>query len=258
MASDNRASCFRIGLTVLAGAAAIVATLVYLGGFRDARREVLVETYYDKPVSGLSVGSVVNFRGVKVGAVRKLGFVGAEYDVDGEDNQRIYILMALNRDLMQLDDDEPAEEIVRELVAGGMRATVTSSGITGISRIELNRRPHSDPPPPVTWRPMYIYVPASPSLFDNFSDSVTRALAQFNRTDFSGIWSNVNMIAESMAYLSRDLRRLLEERSDSLAQTVQNVEMASESVRDLADTLRRDPSLILRSNDPDPLPETER
>ena len=81
MARDNHASYTRIGLTVVIGVVAIVATLIYLGGMRGRGSEILVETYYDKPVAGLSVGSVVNFRGVKIGEVRELSFVGNKYVV---------------------------------------------------------------------------------------------------------------------------------------------------------------------------------
>ena len=83
MASDNHASYTRIGLTVVIGIAAVVGSLIYLGGMRGRDSEVYAETYYDKSVSGLSVGSAVNFRGVKLGEVREITFVGSKY-VEGE------------------------------------------------------------------------------------------------------------------------------------------------------------------------------
>ena len=107
MARDNHASYTRIGLTVVIGVVAIVATLIYLGGMRGRGSEILVETYYDKPVAGLSVGSVVNFRGVKIGEVREISFVGNKYVVEGQDGSRIYILIALDgRTLAAADVDE--------------------------------------------------------------------------------------------------------------------------------------------------------
>ena len=57
MASDNHASYTRIGLTVVIGVAAIVGSLIYLGGMRGRDNEVIAETYYDKPVSGLPPGA---------------------------------------------------------------------------------------------------------------------------------------------------------------------------------------------------------
>ena len=65
MANDNHTSYRRIGFAVFSGAIAIVLSLIYLGGIRGRGDEILVETHYDKPVSGLSVGSVVNFRAAR-------------------------------------------------------------------------------------------------------------------------------------------------------------------------------------------------
>ena len=72
MAADNHAHYRRIGFTVILGIVAIQATLVYLGGVGNSAHEILVETYYDNSVSGLSVGSDVNFRGVKLGTVKEI------------------------------------------------------------------------------------------------------------------------------------------------------------------------------------------
>ena len=70
MANDNRPRYARIGFVVLLGALATAGALVYLGGFERGDMQYLVESYYDNPVSGLSVGSSVNVRGVKVRALR--------------------------------------------------------------------------------------------------------------------------------------------------------------------------------------------
>ena len=50
----NQANYSKIGFAVVAGAAAIVLTLVYLGGALGKGEVVYAETYSDAPVSGLS------------------------------------------------------------------------------------------------------------------------------------------------------------------------------------------------------------
>ena len=60
----NQANYAKIGFAVAAGAAAIVATLVYLGGALGKSDVIYAESYFDTQVSGLSVGSAVNLRGV--------------------------------------------------------------------------------------------------------------------------------------------------------------------------------------------------
>ena len=74
----NQANYAKIGFAVAAGVAALVATLVYLGGALGKGDVIYAESYFDTQVSGLSVGSAVNLRGVKVGEVRAISFIGAE------------------------------------------------------------------------------------------------------------------------------------------------------------------------------------
>ncbi len=262
MAKDNHASYTRIGLTVIVGAIAIVASLIYLGGMRGKSGEILVETFYDKPVSGLSVGSVVNFRGVKIGEVREISFIGAKYDVSGSDNSRIYILMSLNGHALGLDD--VSQDKVRDVLANlvktfNMRATVTTSGITGLSRIELNyHRPEQlTEHRPIDWKPRYGYIPPQESLLDNISDAATKVFNQINQMDLSTAWSNVAVSVDSLARTASAVQTMLETRQGDIDRMLDDVSETAESIKEMASELRLNPSLILRDRRPVRLDETE-
>ena len=262
MASDNRASYTRIGFTVFAGAIAIVLSLIYLGGIRGRGDEILVETCYDKPVSGLSVGSVVNFRGVKVGEVREISFIGTKYAVEGADNSRIYILMALQRSALGVDDLEEEEykrwftTIVKSF---GLRATVSTSGITGLSRIELNyHRPEQlTEHRPVTWTPRHAFIPPQESLLDNISDAATKVLNQLDEMDLSTAWSNVAVSVDSLARTASAVQTMLETRQGDIDRMIDDLSESAQSVKEMASELKHNPSLILRDRKPARLEETE-
>ena len=99
MAADNHPNYAKIGFFILAGVALVVGTLIYLGGFGAAQHEFIAETHFSYPVSGLDVGSAVNFRGVRVGSVRRISFIGAEYEEIGNphDARQIYVELALDK-----------------------------------------------------------------------------------------------------------------------------------------------------------------
>lgn len=261
MASDNHASYARIGFTVFVGVAAIVATLVYLGGIRGRDSEILVETCSDKPVSGLSVGSAVNFRGVKVGEVREISFIGNKYNVEGADNSRIYILMAIKAELLWRDapNGDQTERNLQMLVERrGLRATVASSGITGLSHIEMNfHRFDQLETPEISWRPEHPYVPAKASLMEDFSVAATKVMNQINRMDLASVWSNVSLTVESLARISAFSKSMLEGRQVEVERVVDNLSDATASLRELSSELKRNPSLLLRERTPVRLRETE-
>ena len=259
MASENRANYAKIGVTLVAGIAAILATLVYLGGAGDRRDEFFAETYFDSDVSGLSVGSDVTFRGVKVGTVREITFVRNEYeDATDEDGQKILVVMALPRMVGKPGRERSNEEIVGGLVERGLRATVSSSGITGLSNIRLDYPKAALGRPQISWQPSRICIPPAPSMFESFSDSAMRVMSQLDDMDFAGAWSNLTAFAGSVSHLADDAGALFESQRAAICEIIGQIEAASADLREFASEVKDNPSLLLRPRDGEPLPETRR
>ena len=250
---SSHANYAKIGFTVVIGIVAIVAVLIYLGGAGGQSGITYAETYYDTSVSGLSVGSAVNFRGVKIGEVKYISFVGAEYDgVPWPDAQRIYILMAFPNHKMGPSSPERAEEFV----AKGLRATVTASGVTGLSRIELDIQRDRPPAPKVPWKPRNTYIPSYPSLLDNFSDSATKVMNEINHMDIASVWSNVSAAVDSAAHAAEGIRTVVDAARSRVDGVMGSVAEAAESLRDVTMELKRNPSLLIREREAAPLEET--
>ena len=255
----NHANYAKIGFAVVAGIAAIVATLVYLGGADAGKGVVYAETYSDSPVSGLSVGSDVNLRGVKVGEVRDISFIGSEYEeAVGADIPKIHILMAFTARKMRKVGGEDPEEHLRELVRRGLHATVASSGVTGLSKVELNFPRSEIAQKEISWRPRYVCIPPAPSMLESFSDAAAKFMNQVNKMDFTTAWSNVSSVAESAARVAGHVDRLVEEEKENIAAIVRTLDEAATATKELAAELRDNPSLLIRPNDAEPLPETKR
>ena len=261
MANDNHANYAKIGFAIVLGVTAIIGTLIYLGGAWGQDKCVFIETCYDKPVSGLAVGSPVNFRGVKIGEVAKIGFIGDEYDVQGADNSRIYILMSLQDRYLHLKDGDLHEfsQRVKKFVDKlGLRATVTSSGITGLSRIECDFNVENPPEVPhISWTPRYAYVPPKMSLLDDFSVAATKVMNQINKMDLNIAWSNLNMTVSALAAASDNVRAMLESSQPDVERLLEDVSRTTVSVRELVTELKRNPSLLIRDRKVSPLEETE-
>ena len=261
MSADNHANYARIGFAVFIGLVATVLTLMYIGGVGESFNRVKAETYYDFPVNGLSVGSAVNFLGVKVGEVSEISFVTAAYDdaVSREDAQRIRIVMSFNPKVFDLgSSEEESVEAIRGYVNLGMRATVSANAITGLARVDLNIRESPLPPAELTWRPRHPLIPPQPSLLTSFSATATRFMDKVNRTDFSQLASNVTTVVESMAKVSANLSEMIEGQRAGFVSIMNHLDEFGASASALADELRMNPSLLLRPRDPAPLSETIR
>ena len=258
MATETKANYSRIGFVVVVALAAAIGTLVYLGGAGGGKAEIEAETYCDTAVSGLSKGSEVTFRGVKVGEVREITFVGHKYfNANDEDSRQVLIVMSLDAGSVVARRDHSPEETVRRCVEHGMRATVTSSGITGISHVELNYPKVPVEARRISWRPDGVCIPPAPSILESFSDAATRLVNQLSDVDVHAAWSNLTEFAADAARMTDAAGAALESQMATFGNIMSEIEQASSSLRQFAEEVRDNPSLLLRPRDPEALPETE-
>jgi ABC-type transporter Mla subunit MlaD len=254
---NNEASFTKIGAFILLGTALIVATLVYLGGMRNKGNEFFVETYFTTSVSGLDVGSEVNYRGVKIGSVKKISFVGAEYaGVPQKDGRNIYVLMALNADMCRRTSDENPEKTIERMISHGLRATVSASGITGLSHIEMNFPKMEMRDAKTSWKPRHLLIHPAPSILDSAADGLTKVLTQLNKMDLVMVWSNIVRMTQSAGDMCETVNTLVDSERDRVGRILENLDGATTSLRTFSETISDNPSLLIRSRDAEPLPET--
>ncbi len=76
---SGKTNDFKLGLFTLFGVGLLVMAVLAFGAWSSFEKKTLFETYVSGDVSGLSVGSAVEFRGVHVGKVSHIGFSWNEY-----------------------------------------------------------------------------------------------------------------------------------------------------------------------------------
>jgi paraquat-inducible protein B len=138
-----------IGAFVLGAIVLIVAGIVVLGGGRFFERTTPVVMFFQGSVSGLAVGSPVNFRGVRVGRVTNVfiryapdSLQPVEIPVFAEfssENVRIVAVKDEKQEMRRATDDR-----LRKLVNEGLRAQLTlPSLVTGQTTISLDFFPRT-------------------------------------------------------------------------------------------------------------------
>ena len=254
---NNEANFAKIGAFVLFGLALTIGTLTYLGGMGGREKRFFVETYFPSSVSGLDVGSVVNYRGVKLGTVEKISFIAAEYDdVPPTDGRHIYVLMALDSERCRRSQNEDPEKTMARMIAQGLHATVTASGITGLSRIEMNYPTTDVPDMKLTWEPRCLFIHPAPSILDSAADSLTKVIGQLNKMDLVVALSNITRAARNVGDMCGNVNALVDTERDRVSRIMENLDGATSSLRAFSETISENPSLLIRSRDPRPLPET--
>lgn len=245
----------RIGFFLVAGVALIVATIIYIGGVGSKKNEFTAETFFGDSVSGLDVGSTVTLRGVRVGEVRRISFVGVEFaDAAPDDRRKIHVELALDRRLFRTGASP--RRVLEEMVAKGLHATVSASGVTGLSHIELNFPKMALFEETRSWKSDNVVIPPSPSILQSAADSAQSILNQLDKMNLVEAWSNALDVTRQANALLGDVRTILAGEQGTVGEIMSNVREASAALRDCAEEVRRNPSALLRNYEPRQLEET--
>jgi paraquat-inducible protein B len=135
-----KASPTLIGAFVLGALILVVIGLLLFGGGRFFTERVSYVAYFDESISGLSDGAPVNFRGVKVGAVRRI-----EVQLDARDlSVKIPVYIDLERRrIREVGGTIPQAKVIPELIKRGLRAQLQlQSIVTGQLYVQLDFHPH--------------------------------------------------------------------------------------------------------------------
>jgi phospholipid/cholesterol/gamma-HCH transport system substrate-binding protein/paraquat-inducible protein B len=259
---SEEARYFRVGSFVLGGIALAVATIVVVGGGRLLRRPAIIETYFEESVQGLEVGSPVKLRGVKLGTVKAIGFVGDEYRIEkAEDPVKAGNLVLVRMEITaegMARDERAREHGVRALIERGLRLKLTPFGITGTSFLQADLLdPVRYPPMEIFWEPEYLYVPSAPSTITEISSAAERLMTRIDRLDVERLLTNLDAllvrvndavgkadvegVQRSVSAVLDDLRRTSAEVRGAVSRS--GVDRTSEEARD---TLRQANLTLLR------------
>jgi len=230
---------FKVGLFVMS---MIVTTVVVLSWFsgRDSNsvKQTTFAIYFDGSVEGLTVGSMVKLKGIKVGTVRSIAFSSL-------DNDAICVLVDVD-DRIKIRDDSVA--------------SLQMQGITGTAVIALEyKNPQGER---LQKKPgeEYAVIPSGKSQLEKVFASVPELLEEITKLTKQGQQllseQNIAAINQTLLSLSDTAQSLDKFVGKNKSLSVQNAladlsefltegKVTMREVKMLARTLREDPSIVL-------------
>jgi ABC-type transporter Mla subunit MlaD len=175
---------FRIGLFVLAAAALLVAALFAIGLKAYFGQHDIYETYVTGKVENLSVGALVKLRGVTIGKVSAIEFIGTEYSQFKE--QYVLIQFEVPKGTIWSAGSEPVQKVLDQEIASGLRVRVQGQGLIGANILALEYLdPKIFPVEPIPWTPKHYYIPSAPSQIDSVLASLEKSLRKVEDLDLA-------------------------------------------------------------------------
>jgi ABC-type transporter Mla subunit MlaD len=198
---SDQARNVRVGAFVLGGLGLALGVVLLLGAGSLLNRPVIVETVFDEAVQGLSIGSPVYLRGVKIGEVAEIGFVGDYYDVSTSPDPitsggRVLVRMDIK---LRGDQSPTGQEGLNEFIRRGLRLQLSPSVITGLTFIQADfLDPERYPPLELSFLPEETYVPSAPSTITQLSTQADRLMNRINKLDVERLLTNLDLLLVNM------------------------------------------------------------
>lgn len=205
----------KVGLFVLCAIALIIGTTIVLGAGVLLRKTIPAETYIDESVQGLDVGSAVKYRGVQIGTVNRIDFVGNVYDIPPSDPRYIDLgrLVLVQIDLRpETFGGAPLDRVnagLQQMIDKGLRVRMASQGLTGTAYLEVDYLPPDRfPPIKVSWQPRGYYLPSAPSIISRFSSSAESLIQRLEETDLPGLIDQATRLVVELRATNQQVQAL--------------------------------------------------
>ena len=177
---------FKLGVFTLVGVGLLITGILAFGTLSTFQKKSLFETYVPGDVSGLSLGSAVEFRGVRVGKVTKIVFSWNDY----KDSQPgcVVVVFEIKDDVFVEPWGNEWRAKLQAAVDRGLRARIKSQGVTGTCIVSLeNLDPDDYPPMKYSWTPKHTFIPSAPGLVGDLLVSFQKALHRLEHLDISAL-----------------------------------------------------------------------
>ena len=221
---SKRANTTVVGAFVIGAIALVLGAVMMFGTGQFFNERVVVVTVFQGSVTGLQVGSPVEFRGVPVGTVTS---IKALYDPERASFE-IPVYLSLNSDSVtnvQGDEPDPSpERQIRKMIEDGLRARLDiRSLVTGTKFVALNFYPDT----PATLAGIEGDIPEIPST-ESRLDKVT---SLFDKLDVDALAGKAIVTLDGISALVN---------SPVLASTIENLDNTTRNANELVLRLQAD------------------
>ncbi|MHA1600015.1 MAG: MlaD family protein [Alphaproteobacteria bacterium] len=234
---ETRANYLMVGTFVLALAVGLVVFVLWLAKFQFDTEFARYDIVFKDSVTGLRIGSPVRYSGVRVGEVTAMR-------LDGDQPDQVLVTIEIDAKTPVRSDSLATLEIegltggLYVLLSGGSPEAPPLTAASGQKRPVIAARPSS----------LQQVLAGAPELVESVNLLLVRAndlLNAENRGHISSGLANLDTLTSSLAARSGDIGQVLQDASATMA----NLRDATETLGDLAETLKSDSGKLVERAD---------
>ena len=229
---NQKANFFKLGLFVIAAFGLCALFLVIFGAGELFKKELLAETCFNESVQGLSIGSEVKYKGIKIGTVKDITSVAQRYSTKSD---YVLVIISLEQDIYMGQTGGTAKERMSKALKDGLTAKLAFKGLTGVAYLETDYA-NIDPQDllELSWTPQNLYIPSRQSSMKQYGDALNQILDNLAAINLRGITMDIEALLKTLEqkannFDSKAISNLIASLIIELKGTNQKVSQAMES-----------------------------
>lgn len=192
----RNANFFKLGLFVIISFGLGTLFLIVFGAGQVFKKELLAETCFNESVQGLSVGSEVKYKGIRIGTVKSITSAARIYNTKSD---YVLVMISLEQDISLGQTGVSPSERMQKAINDGLSARLAYKGLTGAAYLETDYAP-VDPGNllSISWTPENIYIPSRQSSMKQYGDALNQILENLAAINLKGITSDIQTLLATL------------------------------------------------------------
>ncbi|MCF6246157.1 MAG: MlaD family protein [Desulfobacula sp.] len=198
----QKTNFFKLGLFVIISFGLGALFLIIFGAGQVFKKEILAETCFNESVQGLSIGSEVKYKGIKIGTVKTITSAARIYKTKSD---YVLIIISLEKNISMGQTDGSAAYRMKTAVKDGLTVRLAFKGLTGVAYLETdyteaNAQDHLN----ISWTPENTYIPSRQSSMKQYGDALNQILDNLAAINLEGITTNIATLLKTLDKKAND------------------------------------------------------
>ncbi len=198
----QKANFFKLGLFVIIAFGLGAAFLIIFGAGQFFKKELLAETCFNESVQGLSIGSEVKYKGIKIGSVKSITSAAQVYQTKSD---YVLVIMSLENGISLGQTGDSAKVRIQKAINDSLSIRLSFKGLTGVAYLETDYSiKDPDDKLDISWKPKTIYIPSKKSNMKQFGDALNQILDSLASINMKSITQDIETLLKTLDQKAND------------------------------------------------------
>ncbi|MFH2059118.1 MAG: MlaD family protein [Pseudomonadota bacterium] len=192
----QKTNYFKLGLFVIIATALLAVFLIIFGAGDFFKKELLAETCFNESVQGLSIGSEVKYKGIKIGSVKSITSAARIYQTKSD---YVLVIISLEESISLGQTGKTAKVRIQNAIQDGLTIKIAFKGLTGAAYLETDYTTiDTKELLKIAWSPRNIYIPSQQSKMKQFGDSINQILDSLAAINMKGMTLDIQSLLKTL------------------------------------------------------------